>query len=113
MEAPEKVQLHAERGHLAVGAIGYTDTFDEAAANAVTDILHAAAARGHNPQAVLDRAAAYYAEEVAAPGRPPICDAPNPRTGWRCTLPTGEGHAAYGPGRHLTVIDGERYDWIE
>ena len=57
-------QLEREaRGAVAVDLFGYRDTFDEKAATVITDILHAAAARGHSPQAVLDQAAAYYAEE--------------------------------------------------
>lgn len=53
----------AMRGNAAVDIFGYSDTFDEKAASTITDILHAAAARGASPQAVLDQGAAYYAEE--------------------------------------------------
>lgn len=62
----DRVDLQHERvdrGTLAVQIFGYRDTFDEKAATVVTDILHAVAARGYSPQAVLDQAAAYYAEE--------------------------------------------------
>jgi len=52
------------RGHLAVDIFGYTDTFDENAATVITDILHAVEAAGYSPQAVLNQAAAYYAEEL-------------------------------------------------
>lgn len=55
----------AMRGNAAVDMFGYADTFDEKAATVITDVLHAAAARGFSPQAVLDQAAAYYAEERA------------------------------------------------
>lgn len=51
------------RGTVAVGIFDYTDSFDENAATVITDILHAAAARGCSPQTVLNQAAAYYAEE--------------------------------------------------
>lgn len=63
---PEKVEspeYRCGRGELAVGIFDYRDSFDEQAATVITDILHAAAARGHSPQAVLDQAALYYAEE--------------------------------------------------
>lgn len=62
----EHVDLQHERearGLVAIGIFGYTDTVDEQAATVITDILHAAAARGFSPQAVLDQAALYYAEE--------------------------------------------------
>jgi hypothetical protein len=65
-QTPEQVEsdrLRVARGHQAVEIFGYRDTFDEQAATVITDILHAAAARGWTPQAVLDRAARYYAEE--------------------------------------------------
>lgn len=52
-----------QRGMVAVEIFDYSDTFDEKAATVITDILHAAAASGWTPQAVLDRAARYYAEE--------------------------------------------------
>lgn len=55
--------LRNGRGSLAVEIFGYSDTFDEQAATVITDILHAVAARGYSPQAVLNQAAAYYAEE--------------------------------------------------
>lgn len=55
----------ALRGGTAVEIFGYSDTFDEKAASTITDILHAAAAKGFSPQQVLDQAAAYYAEERA------------------------------------------------
>lgn len=51
------------RGEVAVEIFGYRDTFNEKAATVITDILHAVASRGYNPQAALDQAAAYYAEE--------------------------------------------------
>jgi hypothetical protein len=56
-----------QRGRLAVGVFGYTDTIDENAATVITDILHAVAAAGFSPQAVLNQAAAYYAEELPKP----------------------------------------------
>lgn len=102
----------AMRGHTAVELFGYRDTFDEKAATTITDILHAAAAKGHDPQQVLNQAAAYYAEEVE-PELHPVCDVLNERTGWRCTLRTGKEHAPYLGDQHLTVIDGERFDWLE
>lgn len=64
---PEQVEdphWRNARGSQAVGIFGYTDTFDEQAATVITDILHAAAARGYSPQAVLDQAVLYYAEEM-------------------------------------------------
>lgn len=36
----------------------------------------------------------------------------NPRTGWICGLDLGHT-GEYENGRHLTVIEGERYDWQE
>lgn len=65
-ETPEQVEnshLRNARGSQAVDIFGYSDTFDEKAATVITDILHAVAARGFSPQAVLNQAAAYYAEE--------------------------------------------------
>lgn len=62
-EGVEDTQARIDRGALAVGIFGYRDSFDEQAATVITDILHAAAARGFSPQAVLDQAALYYAEE--------------------------------------------------
>lgn len=56
--------LRSRRGHLAVDVFGYTDSFDENAATVITDILHAVQAAGYSPQAVLNQAAAYYAEEL-------------------------------------------------
>ncbi|QDP45535.1 hypothetical protein SEA_FUZZBUSTER_51 [Microbacterium phage FuzzBuster] len=64
--SPEGVaspEMRNGRGSLAVEIFGYSDTFDEQAATVITDILHAVAARGLSPQAVLNQAAAYYAEE--------------------------------------------------
>lgn len=55
--------LRVARGLQAVELFGYTDTADENAATVITDILHAVAAAGYSPQAVLNQAAAYYAEE--------------------------------------------------
>jgi len=61
----EHLETHrAARGTVAVDIFDYSDTFDEKAATVVTDILHAVAARGFSPQAVLNQAAAYYAEEL-------------------------------------------------
>lgn len=41
-----------------------------------------------------------------------ICSAVNPRTGWQCGLGAGhKGEYDSEAGRHLTIIDGERYDW--
>ncbi len=62
-ENVESPEYRRGRGELAVGIFGYVDSFDEQAATVITDILHAAAARGFSPQAVLDQAALYYAEE--------------------------------------------------
>lgn len=56
-------QARIARGSVAVGVFGYVDTFDEQAATVIVDILHAAASQGFSPQAVLDTAALYYAEE--------------------------------------------------
>lgn len=56
-------RLRSQRGLVAVGIFGYEDTLDEQAATVITDILHAVASLGFSPQAVLDQAAAYYAEE--------------------------------------------------
>lgn len=56
-------RARGERGSLAVSLFGYCDDFDECAATVITDILHAVAERGYSPQAVLNQAAAYYAEE--------------------------------------------------
>lgn len=66
--APEEVaspDIQIARGAQAVGIFAYTDSFDEQAATVITDILHAAAANGASPQAVLNQAAAYYAEEAS------------------------------------------------
>lgn len=59
----EDEKLRAIRGSIALGIFGYDDTTDEIAATVITDILHAAYALGYSPQAVLNQAAAYYAEE--------------------------------------------------
>lgn len=59
--------LRVARGLQAVELFDYTDTPDENAATVITDILHAVAAAGYSPQAVLDQAAAYYAEERHKP----------------------------------------------
>lgn len=59
----EHPHLRVARGLQAVELFGYTDTADENAATVITDILHAVAAAGYSPQAVLNQAAAYYAEE--------------------------------------------------
>lgn len=59
--------LRVARGAQAVELFGYDDTVDEKAATVITDILHAVAAAGYSPQAVLNQAAAYYAEERQKP----------------------------------------------
>ena len=56
-------QARARRGEVAANLIGYEDTFDEVAANVITDILHAAEAHGHDPLTILARARAYYFQE--------------------------------------------------
>lgn len=63
----ENPHLRVARGLQAVELFGYTDTADENAATVITDILHAVAAAGYSPQAVLNQAAAYYAEERETP----------------------------------------------
>lgn len=62
-EGVEDESLRAIRGSIALGIFGYNDTADEIAATVITDILHAVAVLGFSPQAVLNQAAAYYAEE--------------------------------------------------
>jgi len=58
-------EYQVDRGSLAVELFDYRDSFDENAATVITDILHAVVAAGFSPQAVLNQAAAYYAEEAA------------------------------------------------
>lgn len=53
------------RGEAAVQLFEYPDTFDAAAETVIVDILHAVAAYGWSPQAVLDNVILYYAEERA------------------------------------------------
>lgn len=63
-EGVESAEYRRGRGQLAVGIFWYTDTVEENAATVIADILHAVAAAGRSPQAVLNQAAAYYAEEM-------------------------------------------------
>lgn len=52
------------------------------------------------------------------PGAPHLetvkCGKVNPRKGWVCGLPFGHtGEYDSAAGRHLTIIEGERFDWKE
>lgn len=70
----------AIRGARAVHIFGYSDSFDGAAETVIADILHAVAAQGKDPGAVLAQAFDDYAEEIGAkivitPGDPDIAAA--------------------------------------
>ncbi|AYD87327.1 hypothetical protein SEA_VALENTINIPUFF_24 [Microbacterium phage ValentiniPuff] len=41
------------------------------------------------------------------------CGARNPRKDWTCDLGKGATHDRYRNGRHMTIVDGERYDWYD
>lgn len=53
----------AQRGDLAVGLFGYTDTFEEQAATVIADIMWAINARGGDPLHAIAQARAYYYED--------------------------------------------------
>lgn len=40
------------------------------------------------------------------------CDAVNPRTGWRCSLVVSPHEVFNGEKQHITLINGESYDWF-
>lgn len=57
-------QARAMRGEAAVALFGYEDTFDEAAADVIADVMHALRRSGYDPLQVLAHARAYYFKEV-------------------------------------------------
>ncbi|WNN96085.1 hypothetical protein SEA_SCHIMMELS22_54 [Microbacterium phage Schimmels22] len=40
------------------------------------------------------------------------CNAVNPRTGWECSLVVSPHEIIHGRVQHVTLIEGERYDWF-